>query len=326
MSDGAVVLSIPLFKAAPDGYFHKSDGRDVVYSLKLGDMDAALPLASIRKEFHVEEDSEDGRMLDLITRALSFVSALRLGDALPSEVLTGEPSWDITAAHRLRAYQRLTLQLATWITGEERVCTSADELNQIAEDPNNKRKWNEAFDVAAKQLGFEENGREQVMALVSSLAEEIAYIEALRDRFDEVLPIDPRLQRLRRLYAHENSVREIADAVVRLFGIAKQKLSTSFAEIDAQTGEILSVLRKPEQQVVYIRKARDELFCSLMVWDDMIRRWEKAPMKREESNVTLLRDSYRFLAPRYMPVNEWVRVSEAGAKRKNAKRNTSVVW
>ena len=325
MPDSAVVLSIPLFKAVPDGYFHKSSAQDVVYALRLGDVDVSLPVSGIRKEFQIEDGSADGQMLDQIVRALDFVASLRVGDPLPLEVLTGEPSWEITAAHRLRAYQRLTLQLATWITGEERVCTSAEELNQIAEDPNNKRKWNEAFDEAAKRLGFEENGRDQVMALVSSLAEELAYIEALRDRYELIQPMDQGVQRLRRLYARENSVREIADAVARLVGIAKERLTTSFDEIDAQTGEILSVLKKPAQQVRYIRKMRDTLYCSLIAWTDILERWHKAAPKRDESNVTLLRDTYRFLAPRYMPVVEWMLVNQR-RKAKKGKTDTLVVW
>jgi len=325
MSEGAVALSIPLFNAAPDGYFHKSAARDVVFAMKLGDADVALSIPGICKEYHIDEDSDDGRMLGLIIRALDFVSVLRIGDKLPTEVLTGEPSWEITPAHRLRAYQRLTLQLATWITGEERVFTNADELNQIAEDPNNKRKWNEAFDEAAKRLGFEENGREQVMALISSLAEEIAFIEALRDRFDDILPVEQRIQSLHRLYARENSVREIIEAVQRLLKTAKERYSNSFGEIDGQTGEILSVLKKPAQQARYIRKMRDDLYCSLVAWSEITSKWNKAPVKRAESNVVLLRETYRFLAPRFMPMVEWVQSSRR-AKASKAKAGTSVVW
>ncbi len=58
----------------------------------------------------------------------------------------------------------------------------------------------------------------------------------------------------------------------------------------------------------------------------MIQRWDAVPMKREETVVTLLRETYRFLAPRYMPVMEWVRISHPGTKRKDLKANTSVVW
>lgn len=326
MTIGTVALSIPLFRLAPDGFFHKSAGGDVVYSLKLGAMNAALTVAGICREFDIAEDSDDGRMLGLIVRALDFVNALRIGDSLPAEVLTGEPSWEITADHRLRAYQRLSLQLATWITGEERVFTSATELAQIAEDPNTKRRWNEAFDEAARRLGFTGNGRERVMTLVSALAEDIAYIEALRDRYDEILPMDQSIQRLRRLYARENSVREIADSVARLLSTAKERFAASFAEIDGQTGEILSVLRKPEQQARYIRKMRDELYCSLAAWQALLARWRDTEIKRGEHTVVLLRETYRFLAPRYMPVIEWLRSSAAGGRSGRARTGTAVVW
>lgn len=326
-ADGAIVLELSLFKAAAEGYFHKPNGGEPAYSVTLGNLTAALPLDGIRKEFQIAADSADGRMLSLIERALDFVTMLRLGDALPSEVLTGEPSWDITAEHRLRAHQRLTVQLVTWITGEERVVTSAAELNQIAEDPNNKRKWNQAFDEAARRLGFETDGRSRVMTLIASLAEEIAFIEALRDRYESLLPIERSVQAMRRLYARENSVRETADAVARLIGLAFSGLGTSFAEIDAQTGEILSALKKPDQLVSYVRAMRDDLHCRLFVWSSLAARWTEAPMRRDESNVTLLRDSYRFLAQRYMPVDEWVRIMDAGAGRKKKKKKTTeMVW
>jgi hypothetical protein len=47
-------------------------------------------------------------------------------------------------------------------------------------------------------------------------------------------------------------------------------------------------------------------------------------MRRDESNVALLRESYRFLAPRFMPVVEWVRVLDAASTRKRVK--SVVMW
>jgi len=324
MSKTAIALSVPLAKAAPGGYFAKTEAGEPVFHMKLGDVAITLPFAGIRREFRIEPDSRDSKMLDLVGRALDFVTVLRIGEALPTEVLTGEPSWEITAEHRLRAYQRLTLQLATWLTGEERVFTSSEELNQVAEDPNNKKKWNEAFDEAARRLGFKENGREQVINLVKSLAEEIAYIEALRDHFDRIESVAKKVQVLRRVYGRENSVREIADSIARLVTRACDMLKKEFDEVDAQTGEILSVLKSPGRQVQYIRKARDELYCRLFAWKEMLNRWEAAPAERCQGNVTLLRDMYRFLAPRYMPQVEWLLMSKLSNEK--AKARTSVVW
>ena len=324
MSDGRVTLDIPLFAVAPEGYFHRSPAGDTVFAMRLGEARVALSLTGIRKEYRIVPDSADGRMLGLIERALDFVTLLRPGDALPAELLTGEPSWNVGPRHRLRAYQRLMLQLATWITGEERVVTGAHELDQIAEDPATKRKWNEALDEAAGRLGFARGGRDQVMALVSSLAEEIAFIESLRERFDALALIDRRADRLARLFAHEAGTRETIGAVRRLLKSAGDRYRSRFADIDAQTGAILSALEKPARQVRYIRRMRDDLYCSLAAWQPLGARWEKAPMTRAPANVTLLRETYRFLAPRFMPMMEWVQVSGRAALRKD--KGTAVVW
>lgn len=319
-----VALEHTFFTTVPDGIFRKSESLKAVFVVKLGDVEAGLPLSGIQREFHIQEESHDGEVLSLIERALDFVSLLRIGDPLPSEILTGQPSWKIEQAHHVRAYQRLTLQLTTWLTGEERVFTGAEELNQIAEDPATKKKVNEAFDEAAKRLGFAGNGREEVVNLVGSLAEELAYIEALRDRFDDVLEMGRKIQQMRRVFSRENSVRETADAVARLMTLALKSFQTAFDEIDAQTGEIISVLKNPTQQVQYIRDSRDKLYCRLFAWSDMFSRWHAVPPTREDSTIVLLRDTYRFLAPRYMPAVEWQLMSQLGNEKLKSK--TTVVW
>ena len=64
----------------------------------LGEREAALPLRALQREFDIADESEDGRMLALIAASLDFVTSLRLGDALPAEVLSGEASWEPTPA------------------------------------------------------------------------------------------------------------------------------------------------------------------------------------------------------------------------------------
>jgi len=324
MTPTKVVLQHSFFSAMEGGEFRKSDVRQPVFVVKLGDVEAGLPIAGIQREFGIAEESQDGEVLKRVARALDFVTLLRIGDPFPSEVLTGAPSWAIEPAHKVRAYQRLTLQLTTWLTGEERVFTGADELKQIADDPTTKKKVNEAFDEAAKRLGFTHNGREEIMNLVASLAEELAFIEALRDRHEELIDSGRKVQQLRRLFSRENSVREVADAVARLMIIALKAFQTSFDEVDAQTGEILSVLKNPSQQIQYIRLSRDDLYCRLFAWKDLLVRWTSAAMTCDDSNRTLLRDTYRFLAPRFMPAVEWQLMSRLGNDKLKAK--SSVVW
>src|SRR4051794_13549794 len=77
------VFGDPLFRRA------ETDGTPVIV-VRLGDRDAAIPLRSLQREFEIPDDSEDGRMLALIAQSLDFVAGLHLGDALPTEVLTGQ--------------------------------------------------------------------------------------------------------------------------------------------------------------------------------------------------------------------------------------------
>ena len=68
-----------------------TDGVPIM-AMPLGEREAQLPLGALRRELGIEDDSPDGRMLDLIDSALDYVPSLAPGDKLPSEVLTGDAS------------------------------------------------------------------------------------------------------------------------------------------------------------------------------------------------------------------------------------------
>ena len=326
MAADRVVLSCRLFQAAPDGVFQKAEGQDPVFWMKLGEVEATLSVAGIIREFQIAEDSPDGKMLALVVRALDFITVLKLGDTLPSEILTGEPSWDVSPAHQERARLRLSLQLSSWLNGEERAFRDSKELQEVANDLESKKRWNAAFDEAAWHLGFEENGREQVVALIAELSAELAYIEALRDRLSSLELVGRKIGHVRTLYERETTVREIVDAVVRLYAIARKQFTVRFDEVDAQTGEILPVLRNSERQIQYIRKVRDELHCRLSPWSELSGRWRAMPTERCEAQVNLLRDTYRFLALRYAPKVDWPSLAKLGPQSNDRRLKTEMVW
>jgi len=53
-----------------------------------------------------------------------------------------------------------------------------------------------------------------------------------------------------------------------------------------------------------------------MAWDDILDRWQQTEVKASQQNLTLIRDTYKFLAPRFMVVKEWVLMTKLqdGAK------------
>ena len=272
--------------------------------------DVVLTLKGIAKEFNIDPKSADGWMLEQVGKGLKYVKCLCLGDPLPKEILTREASWALSKRHQEIAYQRVSMQLVNWMSGSDTMITDPDELLQIADDPGVKKQISNAFGEAAEKLGYGRDEKGEVIKHVEELAKELAYIEALRDRFRRIRIMDDKIQQLRRLYGREKSVLEIADQVARLGESAVKEFEQLFLEIDAQTGEILSVLKNLSTQIPYIRDKRDDLHIRLMAWDDILDRWQTADMKISQQNPILLRDTYKFLAPRFMAVKEWVLMSK----------------
>src|SRR5271165_3544018 len=105
-----------VFTSFGDPLFRRSaaDGMPVMV-VKLGETEAAMPLRALQREFGIADESDDGRMLGLVAQSLDFVAGLRLGDALPAEVLSGEASWEPDRVHLQIANARLQSQLVAWL-------------------------------------------------------------------------------------------------------------------------------------------------------------------------------------------------------------------
>lgn len=268
--------------------------------------EVALPFLGIKRELGLADDSPDGKMLDLVAKALKYVKGLRIGDPIPKEVLTREASWALSERHMKIAFQRIGVQLVNWMTGGQDLITDPEQLLQLADDPKIKATINQAFGEVAEKLGLGRDHKEEVIVHVKTLAHELAYIEALRDGFRHVEAMERKVQDLRRIYGRERSVLEVADQVARLGERAVAEFKEQFLEVDAQTGEILAVLRNLENQIAYIRDKRDEIHIRLMAWEDILTEWDGVIVKHSPDKPELLRRAYQFLAPRYMMVNEWV--------------------
>ena len=298
---GFVALGQPLFRRA------EADGTPVMV-VTLGDREAALPLRSLQREFGIADDAPDGRMLALIAAAFDFVSALRLGDPLPQEVCTGEASWEPDATHQAVASMRLRLLLVAWLNdggagdGQE---LDADALLHAAEDPAIRRQVQHALDYAASALGLA--SQEAVVELIEDLAHELAFVEALRERLlRRVQAMAQQIERAVKVLRGDVRQMETVAQVRRLIGVALKEIMRRFAEVDAQTGEVMATLRNAERQRAFIRSHRDWLYRSQRAWQPVLVEWEASGMEPDEVTRAMLNRTYRFLAPRFMSVTEWV--------------------
>lgn len=319
VGENCVHFEHKFFGSFEDLYFRLTDTGEAVAVIKLASNEAVLGFEGIRREFMLTDQTADGQMLSKVAEGLQFVRGLRVGDPLPKEILTREASWEPSERHLRIARQRLTMQLVTWLTGNEHIFTSSEELMQIAEDPQVKKNVQLAFSEAAEALGLGRENREQVVLYIETLAKELAYIEAERDIYAEVSRNDEKVQGLRRLYSSDRGLIETTDQVARLYQRALKILVDYFDQVDAQTGEILAMLKNIENQIDYIREVRDELHRRLLPWEDILPVWKTVFVVKSEENIARIRELYQFLAPRFMQVNEWVLVTKRGFEQAKKK-------
>jgi hypothetical protein len=117
----------------------------------------------------------------------------------------------------------LQWQLVTWLnsgTGADAPNLDAEALLQVADDPARKQQVQEAFAKAAETLGLP--SRETVIQLVEELAQELAYIEALRDRLlRRVKAMADKLNRMAQSYRGDGAHLETLTQVTRLRGFGR---------------------------------------------------------------------------------------------------------
>ncbi len=300
-----------------------------VVLVPMGGRDAAVPLRALQRELAIPDDSEDGRMLALVAESLDYVAGLQPGDLLPREVLTGEASWEPHPAHRQRAVERLRMQLVAWLGREtDDAGWSAQTLSpeRIEQGPRLRARLAEAFARAAPSLDLADSPA--VAALLERVAEELAYIEALRELLlARVQRLAGRLDTLAAAGWRGDASRLDALAQVhRLAGAALRQIAGRFAEIDAQTGEVIATLRNAEGQRIFIRSHRDWLHRSRLAWEPILRAWDDPPRRLDEAAWLLIGRTYQFLAPRFMPVQEWQVFNSAGRARRPGRPEHVLQW
>lgn len=281
--------------------------KQPVLQITLGDLKAALSFTTLMESFDIAEDSHDAKLLGTVAKGLSFVKQIRPGEQIPGELLDGRASWSVDDKHRLIAKGRLTVQLVSWITGSEMIVVDADELEQVVEDPQTKTRVKTAFKEIAEKLGLKDNYEQYLADRIDDLTQELSYIEALRDRFNHIRGIGSNLSRLTQIYRTD---RTFCSEIARMQGLLSKPLKeydAIFDQADAQTGEIFGALKAFETTVRFIRKTRDDLRARLLEWEELLQAWESTPVERSMAVEQLQKQTYRFLANRYIETKVWQR-------------------
>jgi len=281
------------------------DTLEAALHVMLGDLQVAITLPALRQEFGIKVDSDDGELLLVVERSLRFVKEIRPNDSIPREILDGTASWSVEERHRVIAKGRLSLQIASWRTGEEVVVVDPLSLEQLVEDPLTRQRVDQAMGEIAEKIGMGRERKSEIADRIDELARELSYIEALRERYMAVREIMGKLSELVRVYRGDRTVTQEISRVRTLLLRPLDQFESLFAQCDAMTGEIVSVLKKFEAQVEFVRDVRDDLHAKLMNWDDLIEVWKSIEIAKGERAEKAIKQIYRFAARNFPQHQDW---------------------
>lgn len=273
--------------------------RTPIFCVELGDVEAKLQIHAMQREFSIEPSSYDGELIATAVKGLRYVPDIRPGDRIPSEILDGTASWRIKPKHREIAVQRLKAQLISWVSGQEILITNPEELEMYFDQIENKEKIKAAFSDAAELLGHERDDHNAVFEKINTLARELCYIEALRDKYNVIPMLAVKLDQLQKKWQSDRRLATEIQRIKLLMRRGIEEYTKIFEEIDAQTGEIASALKSIGAQVEHIRRVRDDLHFLIMSWEPLLVQWDQASPKNAYKMKLLLADTYRFLAGKF---------------------------
>jgi hypothetical protein len=289
--------------------------------IQLAGQEAVLPLHSVAREFNVDPDSADGKMLKLIEQALGFVVTLRLGDKLPSELNGGAASWEPDKQDRRIAASRVQYNLVRCVFARlgKKVPTTGGGAPGWEDDPKNRALLEQAITAAAAELDVTDLA--EVVSRVASISEEMAYIESMRRALTRGIgSIREKLLGIN-AGACPISEQETIKQVQTLARVGIKEIMGRFDEVDAFLDDVLAMLRDQPVVIAAIRQQRDWLFRTNRSWTAVFADWAAASKHVDEFLLKVVDRTYLFLAPRFMTFQEWT-----SAEAKLQKPSRKDVW
>jgi len=274
--------------------------------VSLDSLNASIPVSKLKQSFGIDEGSHDDKLIGLMAKALKYVKEIRPGDSIPSEVIDGKASWLIDPKYLAFARAKVTMQLVHWMQGQSFEAQDTSTLLARADDPETKKRVQQAFGAIAEKLGYSHDRRGEVVDLVENLCRELSYIEALRDRLSGAARrLLSNLKSLQGAYARENSVADSIHRVQSILARPIKEFGAVFEEIDAGLGEILPTLQLFPQRVQYIREKRDKLREKYLVWEEILAMWDNVPLEFCAESSYAIQETYRFAASRFPQGQKW---------------------
>jgi hypothetical protein len=292
---------------APGARFFRDTMGNIVFEVRLGAVRGGITLNALRRNFGIDEESNDNRLLDVVDRSIRYVNEIRPGDAIPSELLDGSASWRVTDAHialanaglfdEVRALGRAAADKTVLDDTGTGSPASTDELEAGLEF------------VASKQTDPPRTAVEVRETLVR-VGRELAYIEALREKLNAIRKCARRVRDWRKAATRDRSLAEEIDRIDDLIKKPIKGYAAQFDHVDAQSKEVVALVANADRHVTFIRSTRDDLRMAFLDWEPIIAAWDSAESRSTSADedglpVDVIRQTYRFAASNFRRPFSW---------------------
>jgi hypothetical protein len=294
-----------IFRVEKSYFALSSDTREPIFLVTLGELNASLRIAAMKREFQIDPSSTDGQLLSIVEKSLRFVREIRHNDSIPREILDGTASWSVSERHRALARTRMAAHVLNTVQGVKAAVLDSLQLEALSCDPEFKTKARDAFGALAERIGLPAERKQEVLDRVEDLAREFAYIEALRERSLSVREIAMFVGQLAKLFKNDKA---LLPEIVRVQALIRRPvdgIAKKFNTIETKIAAIEAVLARFQAHIDIVRATRDDLHYQLSLWDDLIWKWGELDREKVDNAKQLIRETYRFAATHFPQTQEW---------------------
>ncbi|MBN9495368.1 MAG: hypothetical protein J0H39_01330 [Alphaproteobacteria bacterium] len=289
--------------AAPGAVF-KLDANtgEPVLALDLGNVKACLPFPALIKAFEIAPDSPDSRQLDAVAKGLRHVRRIAPGDSIPAELLDGSASWKVEAHHAAAARGKLFAGLLAALGKRPNAKTPRDYA-VLAENASLLPELADGYKLLAGKMGLDAKLAGDAEAIVEALAEEFAYIEALRERVGSTRALVDTLRNLRDAYRRDRSTLDQIARIVQLLERPIAAYERRLHRLDLKIADTIDAVLNMTQRIALAREVRDRLHAETMRWDDLLALWNGGVSARGQR--ARIDETYRFAARHFPIASDW---------------------
>lgn len=295
-----------IFQIPGNHFALSASDQQPVLLMDVGEHAAAITFEALRQEFDLDPDGEDSNLLDLVAQGLKYVRDIRPGDTIPRELLDGSASWTVDERHRERAKNGFMFRIAILGAPDGGITKAPDNIGAFLESVEGKMFVQTGLDLIGQKIGLGEGRAPTVAQHADQIMRELAYIEGLRERYVHASRI---VEKLDQIAHHHSSERHFVDEINRckiLMEPPVKNFRGDFLDVDTRMKQVAEALKAVDTQVAFIRETRDKLHQKMLIWDELIEKWDFKIEGKTKYNRQVVQLTYQFVA-QYFPQNvDWM--------------------